>query len=44
LDGSNEDLYTSSGVRATTQTTDTLTFACTETPASDVSVVLVIYP
>lgn len=44
LDGSNEDLYTSSGVRATTQTTDTLTFACTDTPASDVSVVLVIYP
>jgi len=43
LDGSNEALYASSGIRAVTQATNTLTFVCTEVPSSDVSVVLAVY-
>ena len=43
LDGSNEDLYASSGIRAVAQATNTLTFVCTEVPSSNVSVVLAVY-
>lgn len=43
LDGSNEQAYTESGTRAVSQTTDTLVFACTEVPSSNVSVVVVYY-